>query len=707
MVNSSILDGRTNVKIEASSGNIVAHGGNYILNAAASHITNYAREGADLVLEFADGQHLVIRDFFLGGSGYNNLLLADGSTMQLVDFSSAFGGADGINDAALAYDAVAAGGANAALLGLLGLAAAGAGVAGLAGGGSDKKDSDKRVEGKIVNENLDSLKNLLNKEGSLTKEDLDKAKGYLEHIHKDMVKIKDIDGLGDILAAAQKKFKDSDFSGTADDAIKTFFALKTAELLNNELAKGGEANDFIIKAYIASIHESMDSIKNVDGMDVILNELSNKAKDTDYADSVDDIITGTAALRAVDQLNEILLNGKDGFRNAGDIIKLIKATGHLPTLLENASKGISAIRHIESPENIEEKIKIVKAIKALDALAVEFENLQDNNHDGKIDVRDIKNYQELLKDLKDGMDSIKDIDGVKEIANKIDEKIGAAKDSGLDGVKGAIEAILAADEAHQKLLEKAHDVDNVLKDVTKIADIEDDKRDDKKAAIKEALKDFKDSIDAVRNADNFNADDIAKIKAALAKVDAVEDIDIIDGVTEVKTAMKNVVAKDDFNKILEKIGELDPKDVANANDDIKEILKDFDVDDIKDIKGINIDGIEKDAKGIESVKKIVAAINDGKSVEEIKTAIDHKNPDNPKGGLGKPLTEGDFYSDDTVDDDLNLDDYLTSDNGAEQLPLEGLFSTTGEVQAFDMPALPLVPQEDFATNIMLASQIIV
>jgi len=42
---------------------LLPRGGNYILNASAVDIANYARQGADLVVEFRTGQRLVIRDF--------------------------------------------------------------------------------------------------------------------------------------------------------------------------------------------------------------------------------------------------------------------------------------------------------------------------------------------------------------------------------------------------------------------------------------------------------------------------------------------------------------------------------------------------------------------------------------------------------------------------------------------------------------------
>jgi len=137
MAKPEILDGKVNIAVEARSGNVVARGGNYILNANPADIANYAREGADLVVEFVNGERLVLRDFF---SGANNLVLSDGGNMQLIDFSASMGGADGISDAAVGMEAVAgSGGANMALLGLLGVAAAGAGVAvAAAGSGSDK-----------------------------------------------------------------------------------------------------------------------------------------------------------------------------------------------------------------------------------------------------------------------------------------------------------------------------------------------------------------------------------------------------------------------------------------------------------------------------------------------------------------------------------------------------------------------------------------
>jgi|GEM_PF-4547889 len=150
MVDRSILEGRVDVNISANSGTITAPAGgrNFILNATPADIANYARQGSDLVIEFANGQTVTIENFFAGAG--HNLALSNGDLLQLVDFSNAItAGGDGIVEASIGYDAVteaataaAGGGSTGMLLGVLGGLAAIGGLAAAAGGGSSSDDKD-------------------------------------------------------------------------------------------------------------------------------------------------------------------------------------------------------------------------------------------------------------------------------------------------------------------------------------------------------------------------------------------------------------------------------------------------------------------------------------------------------------------------------------------------------------------------------------
>jgi len=144
MVSGSVLPTGRQVNISANSGAVVASGqqSNFILSVSSSDIANYARQGNDLVIELTNGQSITIRDFFVNGSGYHSLVLNDGNTMILVDFTNAMGGADGIVDSMVANGAIsAAGGLSTAAIVGLGALAAGGIAAAVASNSSDDDDN--------------------------------------------------------------------------------------------------------------------------------------------------------------------------------------------------------------------------------------------------------------------------------------------------------------------------------------------------------------------------------------------------------------------------------------------------------------------------------------------------------------------------------------------------------------------------------------
>ncbi|UXN09362.1 Ig-like domain-containing protein [Bartonella sp. HY328] len=141
MTSKSVLNNHVDTKITSKSGVVNAsnEAGNFYIDAAKGDIANYAREGGDLVIEFKDGEKLVIKNFFTYGLEFNNLLLSGGEVLLLVDFTKALSGQDGIEDPDVIYHELNDGiDATAVLLGLLGAGALAAGVSGSSGSDSDQ-----------------------------------------------------------------------------------------------------------------------------------------------------------------------------------------------------------------------------------------------------------------------------------------------------------------------------------------------------------------------------------------------------------------------------------------------------------------------------------------------------------------------------------------------------------------------------------------
>lgn len=70
----------------------------FVIHAQRADVAGFVLEGQDLVVEFADGSKLTIRDFF-GGSASDQLVFIDGDQPYWVDFTQALDGVgDGIAD---------------------------------------------------------------------------------------------------------------------------------------------------------------------------------------------------------------------------------------------------------------------------------------------------------------------------------------------------------------------------------------------------------------------------------------------------------------------------------------------------------------------------------------------------------------------------------------------------------------------------------
>jgi len=116
MVVSVVLGGFSDVRLKPHSGTVSAFaraqgGDNFILETDRDQINNYVRHGDDLIVEFADGQRLTIKDFFANGVDYHNLVLESETVRHFVDFARAvqtkdINEGDGIDESSLTHHAV-------------------------------------------------------------------------------------------------------------------------------------------------------------------------------------------------------------------------------------------------------------------------------------------------------------------------------------------------------------------------------------------------------------------------------------------------------------------------------------------------------------------------------------------------------------------------------------------------------------------------
>ncbi|WP_035065256.1 Ig-like domain repeat protein, partial [Nitratidesulfovibrio termitidis] len=121
MASSSTLADHVNVQVALDSRLIGASDSptNFFIAAEQSSVSNYAREGNDLIISFADGRELRIAQFFEHGADYHNLVFVhDGSWLTSFDQALEASG-DGILDPLVTYESIDDSGAVVALLGIL------------------------------------------------------------------------------------------------------------------------------------------------------------------------------------------------------------------------------------------------------------------------------------------------------------------------------------------------------------------------------------------------------------------------------------------------------------------------------------------------------------------------------------------------------------------------------------------------------------
>jgi hypothetical protein len=101
----SVLGGKVNVDVPVSAAEVAAPGAgaNFVLHVPRSAVSNYAKDGSDLVIQFDDGRVLRIRGYFSHGENYNDLIFDKDSNSKregfwVSDFSRAVSGADGVAD---------------------------------------------------------------------------------------------------------------------------------------------------------------------------------------------------------------------------------------------------------------------------------------------------------------------------------------------------------------------------------------------------------------------------------------------------------------------------------------------------------------------------------------------------------------------------------------------------------------------------------
>ena len=137
MVSSAVLSNHSNVSITSETKTVAASDAptNFLVQINKTQVSNYARSGSDLTIEFTDGRTVRIQGFFANGAEFNNLVFVQEDGKWLTDFSKAQTGGegDGIGDAMVQYEPISD--SSAVLLGILGAAGLAAVAAGAGGGG--------------------------------------------------------------------------------------------------------------------------------------------------------------------------------------------------------------------------------------------------------------------------------------------------------------------------------------------------------------------------------------------------------------------------------------------------------------------------------------------------------------------------------------------------------------------------------------------
>ncbi|CAM1631455.1 FG-GAP repeat [Bartonella apihabitans] len=134
MTKSDIIKQHPVVKLTEKSGAVDSGGKplNFVLTADKESISNYSRAGNDLIINFADGKTVRIKNFFNAGHPICNLIFIDDGATWLTDFSQALStNGDGVVDSNVLYEEITdkSGYSNAVLLGILGAVGAGSGIA--------------------------------------------------------------------------------------------------------------------------------------------------------------------------------------------------------------------------------------------------------------------------------------------------------------------------------------------------------------------------------------------------------------------------------------------------------------------------------------------------------------------------------------------------------------------------------------------------
>ena len=127
MTKSDIIKQHPVVQLTEKSGSVDSGGKplNFVLTADKESISNYSRAGNDLVINFADGKTVRIKNFFNAGHPISNLIFIDDGATWLTDFSQALSAnGDGVVDSNVLYEEITdkSGYSNGVLLGILGAA---------------------------------------------------------------------------------------------------------------------------------------------------------------------------------------------------------------------------------------------------------------------------------------------------------------------------------------------------------------------------------------------------------------------------------------------------------------------------------------------------------------------------------------------------------------------------------------------------------
>ena len=146
MTKSDIIKQHPVVKLTEKSGAVDSGGKplNFVLTADKESISNYSRAGNDLIINFADGKTVRIKNFFNAGHPICNLIFIDDGATWLTDFSQALSAnGDGVVDSNVLYEEITdkSGYSNAILLGILGAVGAGSGIA-----AQNSNDDNNHVE---------------------------------------------------------------------------------------------------------------------------------------------------------------------------------------------------------------------------------------------------------------------------------------------------------------------------------------------------------------------------------------------------------------------------------------------------------------------------------------------------------------------------------------------------------------------------------